>query len=66
MNIVLQQNVPICPHCSALMVRRIQTEDEKNLNNLFFFCTDCKAIFKVVGKGKAEIELVVTDGRRDK
>ena len=65
MNIILQQNVPACPHCSALMVCRIQREDEAYLNDIFFLCTDCKAIFKVVGRGKAENELIVTDERND-
>lgn len=51
----LQQNVPICPECKALMLTRTQN------GSLFFACVDCKAIFKVVGKGKAEIELLVTD-----
>lgn len=51
----LQQNVPICPECKALMLTRTQN------GSLFFACVDCKAIFKVIGKGKADIELVVTD-----
>ncbi len=59
MTITMQQNVPICPRCSALMITRYQ------YNNLYFVCQDCKAIFKVIGKGQAEIELIVTDEREE-
>lgn len=55
MTIMMQQNVPMCPKCSALMITRNQ------YNNLYFVCQDCNAVFKVIGKGQAEIELIVTD-----
>ena len=50
-----QQNVPMCPRCSALMFSRGQN------GSLYYVCHDCKAIFKVIGTGKAEIELLATD-----
>ena len=55
MNYVIQQNVPTCPKCSALMFARHQYD------NLYFSCGDCKLILKVIDNGQAEIELIVTD-----
>ena len=43
--IVIQQNVPMCPVCSALMNVRHQK------GHMYFFCSDCLSIYKVVGKG---------------
>lgn len=57
MTIMMQQNVPMCPKCSALMITRHQ------YNNLYFVCQDCNTVLKVIGKGQAEIELIVTDER---
>lgn len=53
--IVIQQNVPICPNCSAMMWKRYQG------NHLYFICNDCKEIFKVIENGQAEIELLATN-----
>ena len=49
------QTVPICPNCQAMMLKRYQ-------NVVYYFCTDCKKILKVIESGKAENELIVTDG----
>ena len=54
--IVIQQNVPMCPYCSAMMSTRHQR------GNLYYFCHDCLKILQVVDNGQAEIELLVTDG----
>jgi len=55
-NYIIQQNVPMCPKCSALMSVRHQYD------NLYFSCDCCKLILKVIDNGQAEIELIVTDG----
>lgn len=52
---IISQNVPMCPRCSALMAQRHQC------GHLYYFCQDCMGIYKVVGTHKAEIELIVTD-----
>ena len=52
------QTVPICPKCQAMMLKRYQ-------NVVYYFCTDCKKILKVLDGGKAENELIVTDGKDD-
>lgn len=52
---IISQNVPMCPKCSALMAQRHQC------GQLYYFCHDCLGIYKVVGVHKAEIELIVTD-----
>ena len=53
----IYQNVPICPECKGMMVKRPQDKD------IYYYCVDCKNILKVVGNGPAENELIVTDGR---
>lgn len=55
MTLAMQQNVPMCPSCSALMFTRGQ------YGSLYFICGDCKSIFKVIGNGRADIEIIVTD-----
>lgn len=52
---LIVQHTPMCPECSALLNHRLQ-----DLHS-FYFCTDCGKIYKVIGAGKAEIELIVTD-----
>lgn len=51
------QTVPICPSCQALMLKRYQS------GKAYLFCTDCKSILEVLDGGKAENELIVTDGK---
>lgn len=51
------QTVPICPSCQALMLKRYQS------GKAYLFCADCKSILEVLDGGKAENELIVTDGR---
>lgn len=58
MNYIVQQNVPMCPHCSALMTKVRGVE-------VFFRCNDCASKFQIVGIGQAEIELIVTDGEEN-
>lgn len=55
MNYLISQNVPTCPECSAMMLKRHQA------NESYFHCVDCMKILKIVGTGKAELELIVTD-----
>ena len=51
----ISQNVPICPKCKAMMVKRHQH------NEIYFFCVDCLSIYRVIENGQAELELEVTD-----
>ena len=53
------QTVPICPSCQALMIKRYT-------DKTYFVCADCKKILEVVEPGKAENELIVTDGEKEK
>lgn len=55
MIIKIYQNVPICPECSALMIKR-QSLDT------YYVCVDCKKILKVISSGCIENELITTDG----
>lgn len=52
------QTVPICPECQALIIKR-------HLADVYFCCTDCNSILKVMGPGKTDNELIVTDGREN-
>lgn len=55
MLLTIQQNVLICPKCSAAMHRRIYHE------HIYYICADCKSIWKVIGNGKVDLEVMVTD-----
>ena len=52
---IITQTVPMCPECSVMMSSRVSK------GRWFFFCHDCLKILEVIGTGKAEIELIVTD-----
>lgn len=52
------QTVPICPNCQAMMLERYQ-------GMVYYSCTDCKKILKVIDSGKAENELICTDGKEN-
>lgn len=54
---IILQTVPICPECQAMMFKRHQQ------NDVYYICHDCKNILKVIGQGKAENEVIVTDGK---
>lgn len=54
--IIIEQKVPTCPVCSALMWKRYQGKD------LFFICNDdCSHIYKMIEMGQTENELIVSD-----
>lgn len=57
---IIAQNVPMCPKCSAGLLKRNQDKE------IYYFCLDCMTIFQVVGTGKAENELLVTEEGRTK
>lgn len=55
---IISQTTPICPECQALMIKR-------HYDDVYFCCVDCKKILKVIGAGKSDNELIVTDGREE-
>jgi tRNA(Ile2) C34 agmatinyltransferase TiaS len=59
MNYTIYQNVPICPDCKALMLKRHQGDKS------YYHCFDCMKIVQVIDHGKMENELICTDGRKD-
>ena len=59
MIVKVYQNVPICPDCKALMLKRHQGEES------YYHCVDCMKILKVIDIGCVENELICTDGRED-
>ena len=56
---IITQTVPICPSCAAMMCKRYQC------NEIFYFCIDCLKVYRVIGTGKAEIELIVSDEKEE-
>jgi DNA-directed RNA polymerase subunit M/transcription elongation factor TFIIS len=54
---IILQTVPICPECQAMLFKRHQK------NDTYYCCLDCMNILKVIGQGKAENEVIVTDGK---
>ena len=56
---LIQNNVPRCPSCSALMFMT-----ERN-NKLYMVCHDCLKPYRVEDNGQAEIELYVTDVKEE-
>ena len=58
--IIIEQKVPACPVCSALMWKRYQGKD------LFFVCNDNYShIYKMIKVGQTENELIVTNGENN-
>lgn len=51
----IQNNVPRCPKCSAFM------GDFLYHQHRYFQCNDCWALYQVIGTGKTDIELVISD-----
>ena len=52
---VIQQNVPMCPDCSAMMWSMVHN------NQILYICSDCNGIFPLIKNGQAENELVISD-----
>ena len=50
---IINQNVPICPECKAMLFKRIQN------HKTYYCCLDCMSIFALQGVGKSENELIV-------
>jgi hypothetical protein len=58
--LIVQQDVPMCPKCKAMMWQRHQDKD------LYYVCHDnISHVYKVTSIGQAEIELIVTDTKEE-
>ena len=57
--IVIQQNVPMCPECSAMMSTRHQK------GKMYLFCHDCLKILQILDNGQSEIELLCSDRKEN-
>lgn len=55
----LQVNVPTCPDCNSIMIKRYQGEE------CFYVCLDCKAIWNIVGAGQSDSEIGISRYRRE-
>lgn len=59
MMMAIQQTVPMCPECAAYMFKRIQG------SHVYLICHDCLKILRIESDSKAEIEVVVSDGKEE-
>lgn len=48
--IIIQNNVPICPKCGAVLIHRLEVMSYK--------CFDCKARYRILDHGNTEREYV--------
>ena len=64
MKYTIQSNVPRCPYCSGYLFPVTQ-KDKQDKEHHYMICYDCASPFEVVSGGQAEIELVITDDRKD-
>lgn len=59
MMMAIQQTVPMCPECAAYMFKRIQG------GHVYLICHDCLKILRIESDSRAEIEVVVSDGKEE-
>ena len=59
MMMAIQQTVPMCPECSAYMFKRVQD------GHVYLICHDCLKILRIISDSRAEIEVVVSDGKEE-
>lgn len=59
MMMAIQQTVPMCPECAAYMFKRIQG------SHVYLICHDCLKILRIESDSRAEIEVVVSDGKEE-
>ena len=55
----ITQKVPICPVCKAGMHMRV------TMFGIIYICNDCNAMFRVLGVGQTENEVIVGDNLND-
>ena len=59
MMMAIQQTVPMCPECAAYMFKRVQG------GHVYLICHDCLKILRIESDSRAEIEVVVSDGKEE-
>lgn len=55
MRTIMQSNIPRCPQCSSGMMLRYQD------NHIFYYCEHCGILYKVLGKGQIDNEILISD-----
>jgi tRNA(Ile2) C34 agmatinyltransferase TiaS len=59
MKTIMQSNIPRCPDCASMMSSILRRAD------IYYQCEDCRATFKVIGKGKIDNEVLISDNIND-
>ena len=64
---VINQKVPSCPYCASGMHHRAHNfmHENKTMFGTIYICNDCKSIFRVLGVGQTENEVIVGDNLND-
>lgn len=58
MKLDIQARTARCPQCSSLLIQRTDDKD------VFYACPDCKSIWQVQGKGQSDLEVTISNYRR--
>lgn len=59
MKTIMQSNIPRCPDCASMMSCIPRGAD------IYYHCEHCKGTFKVIGKGKIDNEVLISDNIND-
>ena len=65
MKYIINQKVPSCPRCAAGMHMRKNMHLNHTPLGGIYICKDCNGIFRVLGVGQIENEIVVGDNMND-
>ena len=57
MKVTIDTRVPICPLCSGALKKGFKCIPGE-YQGTYFFCTDCKMQYEIVGEGQSENELL--------
>ncbi len=61
MKYTINQKVPSCPVCAAGMHKRANMHLNHTQLGGIYICNDCNGIYRVLGVGQIENEIVVSD-----
>lgn len=57
----IQMTVPRCTECSSMMMKSPSPDG----NEMYYICYDCNKVLRVIGRGKLDGEVLVSDNLND-